>query len=145
MKTLQFETRIERPAKKVWEVLWGADTYNQWTKFFNPGSRIESDWQVGGRTVFLDDKGNGMISTIESINPPFEVIFKHLGMIQDGVEDLTSDKVKSWSGGLESYQLSEQNGITNLKVSAAMDEAYAEMMTEAFDKGLQTVKELSED
>ena len=44
----------------------------------------------------------GMISTIERLDEPDVIIFKHIGMIQDGEEDTESDDVKSWAGALKS-------------------------------------------
>ena len=146
MKTLQFTKEINAPAQKVWNVLWDESTYPLCTNAFNPGggSTIRSDWQVGGKTFFLDGKGNGMISTIESKKEPYEMVFKHLGEMINGVEDTSSDKVKAWAGALEEYQLSENNGITTLTVSIQTDEAWEKMLTNGFTKGLEEVKKLAE-
>lgn len=144
MKTLQFKTDIHAPAQKVWEVLWGKTTYNQWTKYFNPDSQMQSDWEVGGKTLFVDGSGNGMISTIQSKKEPHEIIFKHLGIIENGIEDTTSDKVKSRAGVLEKYYLTEQNDTTSLKVTVDAEEEFEQMLQDGFTKGLQVVKELAE-
>ncbi|HEY0669426.1 MAG TPA: SRPBCC domain-containing protein, partial [Sphingobacteriaceae bacterium] len=66
MKTLQFTKEIKAPAQKVWDTLWNETTYPKWTNAFNPdgGSKMQSDWQVGGKTFFLDNNGRGMVSTI---------------------------------------------------------------------------------
>ena len=146
MKKLEFTKEINAPAEKVWETLWNETTYPQWTSAFNPdGSSImQSDWQVGGRTLFLDGNGNGMVSTIKSENEPHEMVFEHLGEIIDGKEDTTSERVKSWAGALEEYYLSESNGVTTLKASVQTGEEWAEMMSNGFTKGLEVVKNLSE-
>lgn len=147
MKKLQFTKEIKAPAQKVWDSLWNESTYAQWTNAFNPegGSKIQSDWKVGGRTLFLDSKGNGMISTIKTKNEPYEMVFEHLGEIVDGKEDTTSEKVKSWAGSLEEYHLSESNGITTLTASVQTAEEWEEMMNNGFTKGLEAVKKLSEE
>ena len=98
METLTFDIEINAPQQKVWNVLWTKESYESWTKPFASGSTMTSDWTVGGRTNFHDGTGNGMISTIERLHEPNEVIFKHLGMIQDGKEDLDSEEVKAWAG-----------------------------------------------
>jgi hypothetical protein len=146
MKTLQFTKEIKAPAQKVWDTLWNETTYSQWTKAFSPDgdSRIQTDWKVGGRTVFGDGKGNGMLSTIKTKNEPYDMVFEHLGEIIDGKEDTTSEKVKSWAGSLEEYHLSENNGITTLKASVQVAEEWEEMMNNGFTKGLDEVKKLSE-
>jgi len=148
MKTLQFTKEINAPAKKVWDALWNANTYPQWTAPFNPdpngGSAMKSDWKVGGKTHFTDTNGNGMISTIKSMQEPNEIVFEHLGEVINGKEDTSSDKVKSWAGSLEEYHLSENNGITTLYVSVQIAEEWAGMMNDGFTKGLEIVKEISE-
>lgn len=147
MKKLQFTKEIKAPAQKVWDTLWNEATYSQWTTHFNPnpdGSTIKSDWKVGGKTLFLDTKGNGMVSTIKTKNEPYEVVFEHLGEVKDGKEDTTSEKVKSWAGSLEEYQLSESNGITTVKAAVQAGEEWEEMLNNGFTKGLEIVKKLSE-
>lgn len=144
MKTFEFETQINAPAQQVWDILWGTDTYKQWTQYFNPGSEIKSDWEVGGKTLFLDGKGNGMISTIQSKDAPHELVFKHLGSVENGVEDTESEKVKTWAGILEKYYLTHQNGVTNLKAIVDGPEEFGEMLQNGFTKGLEKVKELAE-
>lgn len=145
METLKYQTEINASAEKVWDVLWNENTYSQWTHYFSPGSVMESDWQVGGKTLFLDaSRKNGMISTIQKIEKPTVVIFKHSGEIINGIEDTESEKVKVWSGGLEAYFLEENNGKTVLKIEVDYDDSFKEMMEEGFKKGLEIIKELSE-
>jgi hypothetical protein len=146
MKTLQFTKDINAPAQKVWDTLWNETTYSQWTNAFNPngGSMLQSDWEVGGRTLFLDGQGNGMVSTIKTKNEPYDIVFEHLGEVADGKEDTTSEKVKSWAGSLEEYHLSENNGITTLNASVQTGEEWEEMINNGFTVGLEEVKRLSE-
>ena len=146
MTTLQFTKEIKAPAQKVWDTLWNETTYPQWTRPFNPngGSVMQSDWQVGGKTLFLDTKGSGMVSTIRTKNEPYEMVFEHLGEVIDGNEDTTSEKVKSWAGSLEEYHLSERDGSTTLKASVQTGEEWEEMMNHGFTEGLEIVRKLSE-
>lgn len=101
METKNYEIHINAPIQKVWDLLWNAETYPIWTQFFMPGSQMKSDWEIGGKTYFIDKAGDGMVSTIASLNEPNEVVFKHLGTIKDGVEDIESKEVKEWSGAEE--------------------------------------------
>ncbi|CAB1215753.1 SRPBCC family protein [Acinetobacter bouvetii] len=144
MEVLNNEILIAAPPQKVWRILWDPDTYSQWTYYFSPDSHIHSDWKVGGKTLFADAKGNGMISTIEQIEEFKVVIFKHLGMVQDGVEDFDSEEMKKWSGALEKYFLEEVNGKTRLRVEVDTSKEYLEMMKNGFEKGFQIVKQLAE-
>lgn len=146
MKTLQFTKEIKAPAQKVWDTLWNETTYSQWTKPFNPDgdSIMKSDWKVGGKTLFLDNKGNGMVSTIRAKNEPYEMVFEHLGEVTDGTEDTISEKVTGWAGSLEEYHLSENSGVTTLRASVEAAEEWEGMMNKGFTEGLEIVKKLSE-
>ena len=145
METLKYQVEIDATAEKVWDVLWNEKTYSQWTHFFSPGSVMQTDWKVGGKTYFTDSsRQNGMVSTIERIEEPKYLIFKHLGELHNGVEDVDSEKVKAWNGSLEAYYLEENNGKTFLKVEVDVDNSYKDMMDEGFKKGLEIIKNLSE-
>ena len=114
MTTLEFQININAPAQKVWDTLFSPETYGEWTQFFMPGSQMKTDWQIDGKTYFTDAKGDGMVSTIKSLKEPYEVIFSHLGMVKDGVEDTKSKEVIEWSGAQEKYFLHEENGVTQI-------------------------------
>jgi len=144
METLIYEVEIEAPIETVWDILWNSETYNAWTKFFAPSSSMHTDWQVGGKTYFLDGEGNGMVSTIDEMKKPEILIFKHLGMIKDGKEDLESEEVKVWSGSLEKYYLSQKNGVTILKVEIATLPEYIGMLKSGFVQGFEAVKYIAE-
>jgi len=146
MKTLKFTKEIKAPIQKVWSTLWNEPTYSQWTDAFNPGggSKMQSDWKVGGKTLFLDAKGNGMVSTIKTKNEPYDIVFEHLGEVTNGKEDTTSERVKSWAGSLEEYHLSEEGSITKLSTSVQVGEEWEEIMNNGFTKGLEELKKLSE-
>ena len=85
-----------------------------------------------------------MISTIERLDEPNVIIFKHIGMIQDGEEDTESDDVKSWAGALEKYMLFDSDDFTQLYVEVDIQPQYIEMMNQGFEKGLALIKQLAE-
>lgn len=146
METLSYEIIINAPAQKVWDILWGPETYSEWTQFFGAGSTVmKSDWKVDGKTYFVDAKGDGMVSTIDSIDEPNQIIFKHLGMVQDGVEDTESMEVKQWSGAFEKYILIDFNGQTKLHTEVQIEKNWQEFMNTGFTKGLEVVKRLAEE
>ncbi|EMH1637540.1 SRPBCC domain-containing protein, partial [Acinetobacter baumannii] len=93
---------------------------------------------------FLDGEGNGMVSTIEEMKKPEVLIFKHLGMIKDGKEDLESEEVKSWSGSLEKYFLSQNGDTTTVKVELATLPEYIGMLKSGFVQGFEAVKQMAE-
>ena len=145
METLSYETTVNAPIQKVWDLLWSPETYTEWTQFFSPGSQFRTDWEIGGKTYFLDESGNGMVSTIKSLNPPFEVVFSHLGIIKDGVEDTQSREVKEWSGAEEQYFLREiGENTTHIQAIVHSRQSYQEQMDHGFLKGFEVLKKLAE-
>ncbi|WP_312767803.1 SRPBCC domain-containing protein [Epilithonimonas sp.] len=145
MEKLKYQIEINATAEKVWDILWNEKTYSQWTYYFSPDSNMVTDWQVGGKTYFTDSsKKNGMVSTIERIEEPKYLIFKHLGELHNGVEDVDSEKVKAWNGSLEAYFLDENNGKTILKVEVDSNDEFKEMFDNGFKKGLEVIKNISE-
>ena len=140
MTTLEFQININAPAQKVWDTLFSPETYGEWTQFFMPGSQMKTDWQIDGKTYFTDAKGDGMVSTIKSLKEPYEVIFSHLGMVKDGVEDTKSKEVIEWSGAQEKYFLHEENGVTQLRTELQTDSNWEADMNNGFIKGFEVVK-----
>lgn len=145
METLNYEKVINAPIQKVWDLLWDDKTYPQWTQFFMQGSQLKTDWQIDGKTYFLDAKGDGMVSTIKTLNEPYEVIFSHLGMIKDGVEDVKSSLVEEWSGAQEKYFLRAIDAnTTELRIIMHSSKNMESMMNTGFNKGLEFLKDLAE-
>lgn len=144
MKRLHFNTTINAPREKVWDVLWGETSYPKWTKPFNEGSAVETDWQEGSEVKFLDGEGNGMLSSIAVKREPEYLSFKHHGNIINGVKDTESPEVKAWAGAEENYTLSAVNGKTELKVDMDVTEDHSSAFNDMFPKALAIVKELSE-
>jgi uncharacterized protein YndB with AHSA1/START domain len=144
MKTLQFSTTINAPREKVWEVLWGKDTYPQWTAPFGEGSRAETDWKEGSKVLFLSASGDGMASEIVMSNPPEFMAFRHLAEVKDGMELPVDEKVREWAGAMENYTLRQTGNATTLTVEMDMMESHADFFHEAFPKALEKVKELAE-
>src|SRR4051812_30230703 len=114
MEKINFSTSINAPKDKVWRTLWEDASYRKWTSFFMEGSCAVTDWKEGSKILFVDGKGNGMVSQIESSNPYDYMSFKHLGVVKNGVEDTESEAVKAWAGAQENYTLKETNGTTTL-------------------------------
>lgn len=145
METLSYEIVIKAPKQKVWDVLWGKETYGEWTKFFSPGSQMKTDWKIDGKTYFVNAEGEGMVSTIDSLEEPNQIIFKHLGMVdRNGVEDTESMEVKQWNGCFEKYILIDFDGQTKLHTEVQVEKNWEEHMNNGFTKGLEVVKNLAE-
>ena len=144
MEKKQFKIEIAAPKEKVWKILWGDNTYPLWTAAFAEGSQVETNWEEGSKVLFLDGKGEGMVSTIAKKIPNEFMSFKHLGTVKNGVEDLHSEKTKEWSGALENYILKTTDGKTELVVDMDMTEEFKDYFTNTWPKALDKVKQLAE-
>lgn len=145
METVEYVVEINATKEKIWEKLWDKDCYANWTQYFVPKFYIKSDWKVNGKTYFLEDEKNGMVSTISSLDEPNELIFQHLGTLKDGIEDTQSAAVFEWSGNEEKYFLrSLDTGYTELKVIVHIYKSQRDSMTVGFHKGFVILRDLCE-
>lgn len=149
MEKLQFSITINAPKQKVWDTMLEDKTYRLWTAAFNEGSYYKGDWSKGSKMLFLGPDPNtgkegGMVSRIAE-NKHYEFIsIEHLGIINEGVEDTTSDAVKAWAGSNENYSFKEIDGKTEVLVEMDIAEEYKDMFNDMWVKALQKLKEISE-
>jgi uncharacterized protein YndB with AHSA1/START domain len=144
METLEFKIRIKASPEKIWNVLWNEETYKQWTGAFCEGSYAISDWNEGDKIHFLSPGGEGMNSIIEKKTPNEYMAFKHLGEIKNFEELPITEETLIWSGAMETYRLIPDDEFTDLIAQMDIVEKYIDYFKEAFPKGLETIKELSE-
>jgi uncharacterized protein YndB with AHSA1/START domain len=147
MKNTQYKIKIDATREKVWNILWNDSTYPQWTAPFAEGSRAETDWKKGSKVLFLDGKGQGMVSTIVEKKPSEFMSFKHLGIVKDGVEDVDSPASQEWSGGFENYTLKSIEGGTELIVDMSANnipQEFVEYFEKTWPVALNKLKELAE-
>lgn len=141
---LTFSITINASKEKAWQALWSNENYPKWTSIFHPGSYAETDWKKGSKVLFLTPEKDGMFSVIDQMITNELMVFKHLGVVEKGVEQPSSEKTKEWEGALESYALSEQNGTTKLSVTLQTSKEYEQYFNEAFPKALEVVKQIAE-
>ncbi|QNJ98741.1 SRPBCC domain-containing protein [Constantimarinum furrinae] len=144
MKRKEFKIKIDATPHKVWDVLWSDKTYPEWTKVFSDGSHAKTDWQEGSKVLFLDGKGNGMVSRIRKKIDGHYMSFEHLGYVKDDEEILSGEEVEKWQGGQENYTLIQNDGKTELQIEMDIMEEYLDKFNDTFPKALNEVKRISE-
>lgn len=144
MEQFTFKTAINASREKVWNILFGKTTYPIWAAIFSEGSDAETDWKKGSRALFLDQSGKGMVSKIEESIPHSYLSIIHLGMYDNGVEDLDSEEVKKWAGATENYTLTDKDGETVLMIDMSITAEFKDYFEETWPKALAKVKELAE-
>ncbi|NWF90348.1 MAG: SRPBCC domain-containing protein [Ignavibacteriaceae bacterium] len=148
MEKLHFKIEIDAPKEKVWNTMLEDKTYRIWTEAFAPGSHYVGSWEKGSKILFLgpgeNGKLGGMVSKIKENRKYDFLSIEHLGMVNDGKEDTSSDEVKNWAGALENYTFKEKNGKTEVVVEMDSNENYSEMFNDMWPKALKKLKELAE-
>ncbi len=145
MEKKEFKITINAPKEKVWKVLWDDASYRAWTKVFAEGSYAVTDnWKEGSKVLFLSADGGGMVSKVAANRPNEFMSFEHLGEVKDGVEDVSSEKVKQWAGALENYTLKDARGATELVVEMDMTDEYKDYFMQTMPKAMEQIKSLSE-
>jgi hypothetical protein len=149
MQKLHFSIEINAPKEKVWHAMLDDKPYREWTAAFNPGSYYKGDWSKGSKILFLgpDPKTGeegGMVSRIAE-NKLYEYVsIEHLGIVQNGKEDTTSEAAKKWAPAFENYTLKEKNGRTEVHIDMDAEDEQAEMFNKMWPAALQKLKEIAE-
>jgi hypothetical protein len=148
MRKLHFSIVVNAPKKKVWNTMLGADSYRAWSEVFMPGSHYVGDWNEGSKILFLapGEMGemSGMVSRIRENRPYEHIAIEHMGILQDGKEDISSEEGKAWSGAIESYTFKETDGTTQVLVDTDTVDEFEEIFQNTWPKALQKLKELAE-
>ncbi len=144
MRKHQYEISINASADKVWNVLWGDDTYTEWTEPFCQGSFFKGELKEGNRIHFLSPELGGMYSDIIFFTPSKIALFQHIGEVKDGEELPLDEKAEQWTGSFEKYELFEKDGNTVLMAEIDLVPDHSDYFDQTFPKGLEKVKALAE-
>ncbi len=102
----------------------------------------------GSKIQFLgrDKDGNesGMSAEIAESRRPEFISIRHLGMVNNGVEDLSSDAVKAWSPSYENYTLEQTSDGTRFVVDMNVPAEHKGMFEKMWPDALKKLKELAE-
>lgn len=150
MKKLHYTIEINASVEKVWDAMLADETYRAWTTAFCPGSYFKGDWSKGSKMLFLGphpEKGEegGMVSTVVENRPHAFISLAHIGFVQNGAEDTTSEMARAWAeSAYENYTFNEKNGGTELVVDLNVVDEMAEMFDSMWPNALQALKSVAE-
>ncbi len=144
MKKLHFSTCIRADRATVWQKMLGDEGYRQWTVPFCEGSYFEGSWDAGARIRFLSPGGNGMVAVIAENRPHEYISIRHLGMIENGVEDTGSEKVRGWAPAHENYTLIAAGDGTEVRIDMDITPDFEQYMSDTWPKALRRLKEICE-
>lgn len=142
MKKLQFSIIINAPRVKVWNILWDDKTFRIWANIIDEGTYMVGEMKKGEDVQFISSvNGYGVTSHVAKLTLFETVLFKHR---QDTMESGTQEREEEWTGGTESYLLSETDGVTTLTVKMDVPNEQEELFNIRFPRALELVKSLAE-
>jgi uncharacterized protein YndB with AHSA1/START domain len=144
MKSIQFTSVIDADCARVWDVMLSDATYRKWAAEFMEGSYFEGSWEKGKRIRFLGPGGAGMTAVIAENRPREFVSIKHLGLVNDFVDDIESAEAKNWAPAYENYTFNVSENTTKVTVDLEVPEEFESYMQESWPKALAKLKELCE-
>jgi uncharacterized protein YndB with AHSA1/START domain len=142
MEQMQFTTDIHASKQTVWDTLWQDATFREWAGIVDPGTYMKGELKEGEEVQFLSAiNGYGVTSLVEKITPPDFLQLRHESDTQDTGAQA---RAKEWTGGVETYTLTEKDGITTLTVAFGVPLKMVDEFKENYPKALQRVKEMAE-
>jgi len=148
MPMMRWETRIQAPAEKVYQVMLAPDSYRQWTAAFNPTSRYEGSWDAGATIHFIGEGENGsiggMVARIRENIPNRFVSIEHLGVLAGDQELYEGPEVDDWAGGRENYSFTPDGDHTVLLVELTYNAEFREYFDSAWPEALARLKAICE-
>lgn len=139
---MQFSIEINAPKQKVWDTLWQDKTFRDWAGIIDPGTYMVGDLKEGNEVQYMSaENGYGVTSLVDTLIPNEYLLLKHAADTQDSG---AHQRDEQWTGGQESYNLSEDGGVTRLIVAFDVPTELEEYFSNTYPKVLQRIKELSE-
>ncbi|WP_425258502.1 SRPBCC family protein [Rubrivivax sp. RP6-9] len=141
---IQFTVTIDAPAEVVWQHITSLESYKHWTSAFAEGSSFQGSWDKGSKIHFVSPSGDGMVAEIADSRMNEFISIRHLGFIAKGIEDTTSDAVRSWAPAYENYTLMPVPEGTRMVVDQDVSAEWEEHMNQAWPRALNLLKTLCE-
>jgi len=142
MKKIHFSIEINASKEKVWNTLWGDATFRDWANIIDEGTYIKGVMKEGNEIQFISSvSGYGVTSLVEIFRPNEFVLFRHSADTKDSGKQ---ERNKEWTGGTESYSLTEKKRITTLVVETDIPYEQEETFNIRFPGALERLKMLAE-
>lgn len=142
MKNMELSIEIHASKDKVWATLWDDATFRDWASLIDEGTYMKGIMTEGNEIQFLSSlNGYGVTSLIAKLSPNEYVLFRHNA---DTKESGQQEREKEWTGGTESYSLSEKNGVTTLIVKIDVPQEQEETFRIRIPEALERIKTLAE-
>ncbi len=149
MKKFHISTFINAPREKVWHAMLDEASYREWANAFHEGSYYKGSWEQGSKIMFLGpdpETGNtgGMVSRVVENRPHEYISIEHVAIVENDVEDSTSEEAKKWVPSHENYTFVEKDGGTEVLVDIDLHEDYIPMFEKMWTDALARLKAIAE-
>ena len=141
MEEMRFSVKIKARKEKVWAVLWQDETLRDWAGVIDPGTYMVGEIKEGGVVQFNSSEGYGVASLVFRMIENEFILLRHMADTKNGG---CENREKQWSGGRESYRLTEKNNMTTLEIVIDVPKELKKIMENRYPKALARIKELSE-
>jgi hypothetical protein len=142
MKELEYQIIINKPKEIVWFTIWDDQSFRDWSNNIDEGTYMLGSIIEGNEIQFISSvNGYGVTSLVSKLIPNEYVLFKHASDTQNTG---TETRDKQWTGGSESYTLTENNGSTVLIIKSEIPDELVELFNVSMPKALERIKYLSE-
>ena len=142
MKELQYSITIQAPREKVWATLWEDESFRDWAGLIDEGTYMEGPMEEGKEVRFISSvNGYGVTSLIDELRLYEFISFRHS---TDTKERGQQEREKEWTGGRESYSLTEKDGTTLLTVKTDVPQELIEIFNIRLPLALDRIRTLAE-
>lgn len=141
VKEMQFSTEINATKERVWDTLWRDETFREWAGIIDPGTHQVGNLKEGNEIQFISGNGYGVTSLVEKLTVNEFLLLRHSADTQQSGEQ---EREKEWTGGAETYSLTEKDGVTTLTTEFDVPPQLEEYFKGAYPKALERIKELAE-
>jgi len=142
MKEMQFSIEIQAAKAKVWDTLWQDKTLREWASIIDPGTYMVGDLKEDHEVQFISaENGYGVTSLVEKLIDGEFVLLRHHA---DTQEIGKMERENQWTGGKESYALTEKDGTTTLTAAFDVPPELEEYFKDKYPQALERVKALAE-
>lgn len=140
---LNFEVNINSTAEKIWDVLWNPNKVNDWLRIFDPTTVVVGNMEEGENIRFMNENISGMNSIVKSKVANKQMIFHHIGMIENG-QPSEKEEYKIWENAMEGYIITETEGGCIVNIFVETTEDHIDYFNTSFNKVLNFIKVKSE-
>ncbi len=138
---MQFSIEISATKEMVWNTLWQDKTFREWAGIIDPGTYMVGDLKEGNEIQFISGNGYGVTSLVEKLVDGEFTLLRHSADTQD---EGKREREREWTGGQESYSLTEKDGTTTVSVTFDVPPEMEEYFAVNYPKALDRVKILAE-